>query len=95
MTKLFKGKAGTRGVPDGSGPEGKGPTGRRQGDCPKKEDYDSTFEWRKAYFKWKKKNGGEDEVEKSKSDVVVLQPSEIRRLQKSRIREKILFVKEQ
>lgn len=99
MSRLIKGKAGTRGVPDGSGPEGKGATGRRQGDCPKKEDYDNTFEWRKAYLKWKKKHGGVDkeavkEIAK-KSGVVILQPSEVRELQKAQIREKLLFVEDE
>lgn len=33
MDKAEKGKAGKRGVPDGSGPEGKGATGRQAGGC--------------------------------------------------------------
>jgi len=54
--ELRKGAEGIRGIPDGSGPEGKGPTGRRKGDCPKKEDFDNEFDYWKAYRKWQAKN---------------------------------------
>lgn len=66
---LTKGAAGTRGVPDGSGPEGKGPTGRKKGGCPKREDFKNGFEYNKAMLKWKAKN----KTEKS----IVLMPTEM------------------
>lgn len=59
---LTKGAAGTRGVPDGSGPEGKGPTGRKKGQYPKRDDYDNEFEFRKACMKWKAKNKTEKSI---------------------------------
>jgi hypothetical protein len=56
MRVLRKGAAGTRGVPDGSGPDGKGPTGLRLGGCPKREDFDDEAEYKKAMLRWKEKN---------------------------------------
>lgn len=53
--QLRKGAKGTRGVPDGSGPEGEGPTGRRLGNCPKKEDFDNEEDYLKAYKVWQQK----------------------------------------
>ena len=56
-----EGYEGTRGVPDGSGPaprmSGKG---RRMGNCPKREDFESDEEYEKAMKAWKKKQKKED-----------------------------------
>lgn len=54
--ELRKGMAGTRGIPDGSGPNGNGPTGRRKGMCPLRKDYESDEEYGKAMSKWKASN---------------------------------------
>jgi len=61
---LTKGKLGIRGVPDGSGPEGKGATGRQLGGCPQREGFKSDEEYEKAFSRWQKAN----KVEKSRME---------------------------
>lgn len=61
---LTKGKAGIRGVPDGSGPEGKGTTGRQLGGCPRREGFKSDEEYEKAFRRWQKAN----KVKKSQAE---------------------------
>jgi len=83
---LMKGKAGTRGVPDGSGPEGKGPTGRRMPpQKPKREDFDSDETFSQALVRWKntqgkniKKSRMEGFMERGKSGLaLVIFPGEL------------------
>ena len=62
VVPMRKGAAGTRGVPDGSGPEGKGPTGRQLGGCPKREDFESDSEYEKALKEWKAANPTEKSI---------------------------------
>jgi len=75
VLKLRKGAKGIRGIPDGSGPEGKGPTGRRMGGCPKKEDFDNESDYLKAYKKWQTEN---------KEEITIKKALEIRELRKAK-----------
>jgi hypothetical protein len=60
--QLEEGWAGTRGVPDGSGPApGMSGKGRRMGTCPKREEFDSDEAYEDAMKEWKKKNNIKEE----------------------------------
>lgn len=54
MKAMQKGKAGTRGVPDGSGPDGRGATGRQSPpQKPKRADFDTDEAFFKALARWR------------------------------------------
>ena len=52
IKEFLEGYRGERGVPDGSGP-GPGRVGRGMGNCPKREDFDSEKEYKKALKKFR------------------------------------------
>lgn len=53
--QINEGWKGERGVPDGSGPApGEAGKGRKIGNCPKREDFETEEEYKKALATWKK-----------------------------------------